>query len=308
LYVENKRIMIPLPQSYKLLYQTLRKCSNNDIDINETTHLSSLFEMNSLKRLELASALEDAYKIEISEELLHARMTVSDVREVLASGSSDNEKIVVNLENFRPRVQIIRSVLQYTLLPLSRFLFSFNVEGLENLNGVTSVHIFALNHESHLDSPTFVKAVPYRIRKRLAFAAATDVFYTNGNTMSLQQKFLELSLNIFPFSRKGSLRKSIQNCIDVLSAGYHVCIYPEGKRTTDGTMMEFKSGVGILVSKAQVPVVPVRIHGLFSVLKKGQSMPKFGKVTVKIGKPIVFQSSQSYIDIARSIQEQVQKL
>ena len=63
-------------------------------------------------------------------------------------------------------------------------------------------------------------------------------------------------------------------------------IFPEGTRSPDGGLGEFKAGVMHLAIKAGVPVVPVAIEGTFAVLPKGRLMPNPGRVAVRIGEPV----------------------
>ena len=293
------------------LIKLIALLSGQDGSVTPSTKLGDAIALDSLEKVKLASQIETVFGIEICESSIDDSLSIEAFLEVLNEHQSEQDHLRVKTLNFSMPVRVMRFVLQTALLPFLRIFYPVTVVGDQYLEIIDSPHIFAINHTSHLDTPTFTKAMPFRIRRKLAFAAAADVFYAeNGRDTlpaKLKRRFYEVSLNIFPFSRKVSLRKSIDNCIQVLQMGYHVCIYPESKRTLDGNMLEFKSGVGILAHTAQVPVVPVRIDGLFEVLPKGRKLPQFGKVTIRIGKPFIV-DDRSYGEIAHEIRERVKDL
>ncbi len=63
-------------------------------------------------------------------------------------------------------------------------------------------------------------------------------------------------------------------------------VYPEGTRSQDGEPQSFRAGIGLLASELRLPVVPIWLDGLYSLLPKGASRPRPGPVTVRIGSPI----------------------
>jgi len=90
--------------------------------------------------------------------------------------------------------------------------------------------------------------------------------------------------------------------------GYSVLVFPEGHHTTDGELRPFRAGVGLLATRLAVPVVPMRIDGLFEVKRAGKRFAAPGKITVRIGKPLSFDATADPQWIARELQSRVEAL
>jgi 1-acyl-sn-glycerol-3-phosphate acyltransferase len=90
--------------------------------------------------------------------------------------------------------------------------------------------------------------------------------------------------------------------------GQSILIFPEGTRTRSGKIQEFKQGIGIIAQEMKVPIVPVKITGNFEILPKGNIVPRPGKTKIKIGKPMTFLPSESYIKVTEKIRDQLKKL
>lgn len=95
-------------------------------------------------------------------------------------------------------------------------------------------------------------------------------------------------LNLFPLPREAGFRDSFAFAGESVDRGYSVLVFPEGHHTTDGKMRPFRSGVGLLVNDLNIPVVPMRIDGLFEVKQAGKRMARPFQIKVRIGAPIEF--------------------
>jgi len=87
-----------------------------------------------------------------------------------------------------------------------------------------------------------------------------------------------------------------------------VMIFPEGHETKDGRMQPFKSGIGILVSELNVPVVPIKLNGLFELKKRRQYFVRPGTVTVTFGEAVAFRAGESPEEITRELESRVREL
>ena len=86
-------------------------------------------------------------------------------------------------------------------------------------------------------------------------------------------------------------------------------IFPEGKLSHDGTVKEFKAGVGLLVKELDAIVVPSKIQGVFEIMDYRFTWPqKHGEVTVRFGNPIRFPSDATYEEITRRLEHEVKFL
>jgi len=87
-----------------------------------------------------------------------------------------------------------------------------------------------------------------------------------------------------------------------------VLIFPEGRHTVDGKINPFRAGIGLLANNLGIPVLPMRIVGLFEVKQAGKKFALPGKIRVRIGQPIRFSEGRSPERIARELQKAVEEL
>ncbi|TMD26090.1 MAG: 1-acyl-sn-glycerol-3-phosphate acyltransferase [Chloroflexi bacterium] len=137
-------------------------------------------------------------------------------------------------------------------------------------------------------APGDLRRQPLESRRHLAHpllahrAAAADYWFKHrilGNIVSL-------FLNTFPFSRTGGAQGQLHSSSQLLKSGWNLVLFPEGSRSPDGRIQEFKPGVGFLAKETGTPVVPLHIQGAFQVMPRHQRIPLPGKVRVRIGKPM----------------------
>jgi 1-acyl-sn-glycerol-3-phosphate acyltransferase len=181
-----------------------------------------------------------------------------------------------------PPARLVRSAVQYgALVPLLRFISPFTVIGKRNLASLKGPAVFVANHQSHFDAPICLAALGGRIRRRLVVAAAADYFYSTA----VKGAAASLALGTVPFVRQGgSSRESLQLLKDLAGRGWSVLIFPAGTRGTGAS--GFKKGFAYIAVDAQVPVVPMYLHGLEDVMPKGSFLPLPGGVVIGIGPPI----------------------
>jgi long-chain acyl-CoA synthetase len=101
---------------------------------------------------------------------------------------------------------------------------------------------------------------------------------------------------------------TLEHCADLLDGGWSLLLYPEGTRTRTGQIGPFREGVGVLAVELGVPVVPMRVDGLYDVLPKGRILPHRGLVTVRIGPPLHVEPGTRYDRAAAQIEEAVRAL
>jgi 1-acyl-sn-glycerol-3-phosphate acyltransferase len=151
------------------------------------------------------------------------------------------------------------------------------VAGLENLPRA-GAFLIAANHASHLDPPLIGSHVP---RQMCFFARKT--LWTGG----LANWWLD-GVGTIPVDRDGGQDVgALKRVLRALAEGKVMILFPEGTRSPDGRLQTPKPGVGFIVCKTQVPVVPARIFGSFEAFGKGAKVPRLGTpITIVFGKPI----------------------
>jgi long-chain acyl-CoA synthetase len=114
--------------------------------------------------------------------------------------------------------------------------------------------------------------------------------------------------NVFPLPRQAGFRKSFAFAGDLIDRGWSVLIFPEGELTRDGRTAPFRTGIGLLATGLGVPVVPVRLGGLFALKQAGKRHASPGQITISLGSPMSINTTRPAEEIAREIQEQVAAL
>jgi len=171
-----------------------------------------------------------------------------------------------------------RDVIQSALLsPLLHFELDRRVRGLEHLDSVEPPVVFVANHSSHLDAPLLLTSLPRRWRRRCVVAAASDYFFDVG----WRAVATSLVFNAFPIERKGRLRGT-KLAGGLLDDGWSLILFPEGTRSKDGWMSEFRPGAALIAQMKDVPVVPVALSGTYTAMPRGKSWPVPGRPKVKV--------------------------
>ena len=275
--------------------------------------------LSSLERVELMMALEQNFGASVDETQFTAARTVEDLRTVLDRPAAPREPIVFPAWNRSPLARALRRFSLATwILPIARIFLWVTVEGRENLERVQGPAIFASNHQSHLDTPAILIALRGKRRYSIAPAMAKEFFKAHffpeqyGRvawfTNSLNYYLSVLFFNAFPFAqRETGIRETLRYAGELVSEGASILIFPEGKRTETGQIDTFRPGVGILASRLEIPVIPVRVEGVENVLRVGWTMARPGRVRVKFGPPLPLRGAD-YAALAGEVEEAVKRL
>ena len=290
--------------------------------------------LSSLERVELMMALEEAFQLTVDEGKFAAARTVGDLEDLVRAGAVDlqesrgarpvsvpavAEPIDFPTWNRSAAARALRRVsLPTWILPLARPFMRLTVEGLEHLTDISGPVIFAANHQSHLDTPAILQALPPRWRYRVAPAMAKEFFHAHFHPSDFGWKarlpnsanyyLSSLFFNAFPLpQREAGTRQTLRYIGSFMTEGYSLLIFPEGKRTDAGEINPFRAGVGMIASRLGVPVVPVRLEGLDRILHQKWKFPQRGTARVAFGPPMLLTGSD-YADLARRVEDAVRRM
>lgn len=137
------------------------------------------------------------------------------------------------------------------------------------------------NHASHLDATSIAASIPKRYWLYLYIAAAKDYFFTNPFFTFFSQH----CLGAIPIDRKDRKGEAINLIIRLLTEleRMWLIIFPEGTRSPDGKIHEFKRGVSIFSEKTQTPILFLYIDGNAKLWPKGKNWAKPGKLVIHVG-------------------------
>lgn len=241
--------------------------------------------MDSLRRLELSSALKDELGVEVSEEHLTESLTIGEL-----------ESLIERRER-KPRLRFpawqtgalaapLRGLLRPLLIGLVRAFARPRVAGLEHLAGLSGPVVFAANHQSAWDAPLVLSSLPRRFR-RAAVPALPD-FWRRGRGWRrwrpLVGWLIGPAVRAYPFGPEAGMEAGLELTGRLADRGLNIVLFPEGARTRDGRMQAFRPGVGVLSKELGLPVVPVLIRGMRELVPAPRLLPRRrGRVTVRFG-------------------------
>jgi long-chain acyl-CoA synthetase len=282
--------------------------------ISESTTLDQL-GLTSLDRVELMMDLEQHLDTSLDESVLAGSRTLGELARVTAVPVPEE---FPRWSRSWPARIVRRGALSMLWLPLTRLFARARVRGREHLTALSGPVIFASNHQSNMDTPCILAALPMRYRYRVGVAMWKEFFDAHfhperhtklqwlGN--SLLYGLLGLFFNAFPLPQtEAGAGGSLRYLGDLVSAGWSVLFFPEGARTEAGEIQPFQPGVGLIASRLQVPIVPVRLRGVEKVLHRGQYFPRPGHVEIVFGPPL-YLSGEDYPALAKQVEQAIRKL
>lgn len=165
----------------------------------------------------------------------------------------------------RRPASIVRAMLQdLIIVPLAWFLAPRTRRGVAALRRIDGSFVLASNHQSHADTSIIVASLPRALRRRLVVAAASDVFFSSR----VRAAFAALVYNAIPIERHKVERRSAALARELLGEGWGLLIFPEGHRSEDGRLLEFKGGAAYLADRANAQILPCYLENTRFVIPR----------------------------------------
>jgi long-chain acyl-CoA synthetase len=288
-------------------------------DLSASTTIEEL-GLSSLDRVELMVALEASSDTRLDERAFSEARNLGELRALVerSSGAETPRTDPIPFPAWNrswPARAFRRILTPFLILPLTRLFAWTRVEGLEALSSIEGPVVFAANHQSFMDTPVIMSALPARWRYRLAPAMAKEFFdahfkpgtagwFTSFRT-GVGYYLAVLAFNAFPLpQREAGARQTLRYIGELVDAGYSILIFPEGHHTDTGEIDRFKAGIGMIAARLNVPVVPVRLEGVDRVLHRTWRMARPGRVRVRFGKPLPL-AGDDFEALARKVEQAV---
>ena len=270
----------PAPETpaYRALSSCIKNLAGRDILPDENIEID--IGLDSLAKISLLSTLEKEHGIKVTVEMLAKHQTPRLLAEAIAADPAQSTATAAE----PPKLELTRPSCTHGLIHSLTTLFircisHLNLTGAENIP--EGACIIAPNHQSAIDGFCVGAAMDSKRFKDTYFYAISkfiDGRFSSG--FARRHNMIAMELN-------GDLRQSFGLLKDALSQGKTIVIFPEGTRSMDGTVGEFRPTFAQLALECQVPIVPVTIDGALNVLPRGKSFPNMGKtVSVTFLKPI----------------------
>ena len=294
---------LPRTSTGKVLRREVaRRIAAGEITQHDGTALSdSQLSLDSLARVQMQARLEQQYGINLDDAAWQTVKTQADAEELVRqapttavnSQRKGRDRHIYSHWPWNPVQQAIRSAfLEIIALPVVRFLASPRVQrGPQSLPA--GPMLLVSNHITSYDAPFILFALPRFVRRRVAIAMSGEMLLdfrlgrNQGNwfldLVAPAAYFLMTALfNVFPLPQFGGFQRSFRHAGEAVDRGYSVIVFPEGRRSDDGTPQPFKTGAGLLWKDLNIPALPVHLSGLGEIKATGARWFRAGKISVEV--------------------------
>ncbi len=289
--------------------------------VDPAAKLGTDLKLDSLGRVELLSALEESYQVELDEATFTEATTLGQVEKLILEGQP-NEAGRYPYPRWQQRWPLswLRILLLYLIvLPLTWFMGRPKIIGRNHLKEVRGPLVFICNHVSVVDHALVLLALSGSFRRKLAIAMDGELLrewlYPERTTglitrarYLLQYVLVVLFFNVFAMPQKSGFRQSFAFAGKLMDRGYNLLVFPEGKRTENGLINPFRTGTGLLISKLNAPVLPLRIDGLWELKQANKHFARPSQVSLAIGEPLKYSAQNKPEEITRDLEERVKAL
>ena len=292
-------------QTAKKTLDFLAKECEAKIKPSLSDHLEIDLGVDSLKRIEIISGLETIFKIRLSDSFLADVYTVKELILKLSSyisqakgkeeeveakkgallwsdilAKNPKEAIVKRIDlNPGFMSQILAFIFQKGFWALFSIFFFLRISGRKNIPK-QGPYILCVNHTSYFDGFIVASSVRYSDEKKLFFLGYSGYF---------EHPFVAWGIRVgrlIPIDPASQLVDAMQASSFVLRHKKALCVFPEGERSSDGSLIEFKKGIGILAKELDIPLVPVCIKGAFNAWPRTKAFPRPYPIRIKYGAPL----------------------
>ena len=279
--------------------------------------------LDSLARVELVVSIETSFGISVPDSFGSEVFTVKDavvkIKELLASGTVASGKSVkmswADILSREPsedlkasaragfgaplqrRAALAHSYAQVLPLELGRL----SIRGTENLPKTGPFIISAEPPEPRRCAGGHVHSSRGRSPSRPSSSGRRII-----SAATVTSRIARL-IHVIPVDMETRLSSAMQLSAHVLRRGKVLCVFPEGGRSRDGRIKEFKKGVGIIAKELNIPIIPAAIRGTYDMMPAGRTLPRPAKVSVTFGKP-VYPEGMDYDEIVKELYQEVVKL
>jgi long-chain acyl-CoA synthetase len=248
---------------------TLKASLSTDLGIDSLMKLEVIAQVD--RELGICIPDECVYKIDTFEQLVSVARSFREAPAAIRGDGlfSEESGDIADLIHESFLFRCTRFVSYLLLKFIASVYFRMKIRNREALPQSGSF-VMVSNHSSLIDFPLIYAALPSGVVKNTAAPAAKDFFFENP----LFALAVQAAFNAFPLERYGNFLKGLKTCARLIKAGKSLVLFPEGTRSTDGSLLPFKPGLGMLSFELNVPIVPVYVKGSGRALPKGSLLPR----------------------------------
>ena len=277
--VKKKKVEEPDNEVYRLLKDYIKKLKGIEAQPEENLELE--IGMDSLDIVEFFAYVENSFGIQLDEEKFSEISNLKSLSEYInekatkiESGEVDWKKIIDAAppveEKNRWATRVLRPLFDLTI----KLYFRLKRVNRDKLSD--KPQIFVSNHQSFIDSLVLGSLLPAGILYNTIFLAI-DWYFKKGIL-----KLLVSHGNVVLIDINKNIKKSVEEIAGNVKAGKNVLIFPEGARTKDGKVAEFKKVFAIIAKELDVDVQCLGIKGAFEAYSRYMKFPKPKKIEVAV--------------------------
>ncbi|MFA6931440.1 MAG: AMP-binding protein [Lentisphaeria bacterium] len=302
---QRKNAATPEPdlEEYRVIKEFLEGQTGQEIYPED--HFELDLSLDSLGKVSFQVFLSGTFGLEVNEQTLLEFPTPRNLAEHMhclsKTMSADKHFKWGEVLREKVSVKLPRSWVTFHWMNLCsgfflRCFFRLRGENIENVP--EGACILAPNHQSYLDSLFIMAFLKKKILQDTFFYAKAE------HVRHWWQRFMANRHNVIVMDINKDLKLSLQKLADVLKKNKKVIIFPEGTRTLDGNLGDFKHTFAILGRELDVPIVPIAVDGAFKVLPRGRKIPHFfRKVNVSFLPPIYPENNDSYSSLSEKVHQ-----
>jgi len=290
-------------------------------NLEPSATLGTDLKLDSLDRVELLSALEDRYQVEIDDAAFTEATTLAEVEKIVREEQHQNaDQYPYPRWQQRWPVSWMRIALLYLVVaPITCVMAWPKIHGRKNLRTLQGPTVFISNHVTMVDHALVLFALPWRFKTKIAIAQDGELLREWRHPPKelnpfvrllylLQYFSVVLFFNVFSMPKKSGFRRSFNFAGEMMDRGYSLMIFPEGERTKQVEMNPFRLGSGLLIKELDAQVVPMRIDGLWKLKQAKRHFARPGEVSVIVGESVHYSHGDEAEEIALDLARRVKAL
>ena len=297
----------PDMEEYRIIKQYIEQ--EKKVPVKPSSHVETDLAMDSLDKVGLQGFIEHTFGMKLLVEDMAAFPDIKAMAEYVASRKTKVEVEDVDWHSFLnetvPDLRIPQASCLFPFVNKCLKLF-FRVYNSLRIYGRIQIpargpYILAPNHQSYVDAPVVLSGLTCRQIKTCYF------FATEQHVRSKFRRALADKNNTI-IMEQAHLKESIQKLAQVLKEGKNIVIFPEGSRTHDGELGDFKLSFAILSKELNIPIIPVCIRGAYDALPRHRKYLYPRHIEVHYLPPIIPTSDITYQQLADKVKQAIQKV
>lgn len=253
----------------------------HDLEITPDSHIEIDLGLDSLDVVEMNAFIEKTFDFSVNEDEAGGIKVIRDICEYIRVHSNAYHSESVNwgdILNERVNYKLPKSwavgLFRILTAPIFKFYLKLTKKGQEKIS--SEPRIYVLNHESFADAFALGHMFTYKQAKNVYFFAIKKHFEKPV------RRFFADNGNIVLVDINKNLKESLQIAAEVLKENKSLVIFPEGARTRDGEIHDFKKFFAILSKELNIPVTVMGIKGFYESMPFGSSFPRSGSVEIEV--------------------------